>query len=79
MIRWYRRIATIMAAAVVGALVPAVAWAQTDPVAVAVGDELARRRTRGGGIVGIVGTLCCLAVVALIVLVILLVARRRSR
>ena len=79
MIRWYRRIATVTTAAVVGVLVPAVAWAHTDPVAVAAGEELARRRTKAGGAIGIVGLLCCLVVVAIVVLGVLLVARRRSR
>jgi uncharacterized membrane-anchored protein len=82
MIRWYRRMAALVSAAVIGALLPAVAWAHTDPVAVAVGDELAKRKVkvgRGLGAAGALGTICCLAVIAVIVIAVVLLLRRRSK
>ncbi|MBT8224104.1 MAG: hypothetical protein HKP61_07140 [Dactylosporangium sp.] len=79
MIRWYRWIAALVGGAVAGALVPAVAWAHTDPAVVAVGEELAKRKARSGvAAVGFGGALCCLLVVALIVLVVVMIARRRK-
>lgn len=79
--RWYRRIAALLGGAALGALVPAVAWAHTNPVAVAVGEDLARRRVgRGGGLIGgLLGAICCLFVVAVIVIIVLMVARKRRR
>jgi len=80
MTRWYRRIAALVTAGVVGALVPVAAWAQTSPTVVAVGDNLARKKVgRAVGAIGVFGTLCCLLVVAVIVLGVVLIVRRRAR
>jgi hypothetical protein len=74
--RWWLRLASVAAAAVVGVLVPAVAWAHSNPGVVAIGDELVRRRAPRGGF-GLIGGCCCLLVILLVVLIIVLVNRRR--
>jgi hypothetical protein len=61
-------------------LLPAAAWAQSRPGLLAAGDELARRRPRGGvGGFGLVGGCCCLVVVLVIALIIVLISRRRQK
>jgi hypothetical protein len=61
-----------------GMMLPAAAWAQSHPSVVTIGDELARRRVRTGGL-GLVGGCCCLLVVLVIVLIVVLVSRRRRK
>lgn len=82
-LRWCRRIAALVTAAALGVLIPAVAWAHTNPVAVAVGDELAKRRrsssVKATGAVTLFGFLCCLLFVASVVLVVILITRRKRR
>lgn len=60
-------------------MLPAAAWAQSHPSVVTIGDELARRRVRTGGLGALVGACCCLFVVLVIVLIVVLVSRRRRK
>jgi hypothetical protein len=74
----------VLSSAVLGALLPAIASAQTDPTVSFVADDLARRRVgksigKGLGFAGVFGTLCCLTVVVIIVIAVLMLARRRKR
>jgi hypothetical protein len=71
------RVAAAFAGVALALVVPAMARAAESPAALAVADELARRRPRGLGFLGGLGALCCLAVVVVIVLVVVLMMRRR--
>jgi hypothetical protein len=77
--RWSRRLAVLATTLMATVLLPAAAWASTNPTALAVGEVVAaRRRARGGsGILGLLGGICCLVILALIALPIFLVMRRR--
>ena len=76
--QWYRRIAAFVMGAILGVLVPAVAWAQTDETAVAVGDNLAKVKAgKAIGGVAVFAVLCCLVVVAIIVVVVMMIVKRR--
>ncbi|MEO3744294.1 hypothetical protein [Plantactinospora sp. B5E13] len=71
--RWWVRLTTVLGAAALTVLVPAVAWASTGPGELVL--EAARRRSRGG--FGLFGLVCCLVVVGLIVVALLVVLRNR--
>jgi uncharacterized membrane-anchored protein len=75
--RWCLRVGAVAATVVTGWLLPVAAWAQDRPGTVAVGDELARRRPRTGGL-GLVGGCCCLVVVLVVVLTVVSISRRRQ-
>ena len=76
---WAVAVACVASSLVATVLVPAVAWAHSDPAAIAVGDVLARRRSRGMSVLSFIPVLCCLVVIGLIVAIVLLVVRRRGR
>jgi hypothetical protein len=76
--RWWARLAAVGTGIGLALAVPALAWAGGSPGALAVAEEVARRRPRVGFFGGL-GALCCLAVVVIIVLGLVLATRRRRR
>jgi hypothetical protein len=77
--RWAVRLGSVGSAAALAVLVPAMAWASSHPDVIAVGDELVRRRRRGGfgALLGLPALCCCLVVAAIVVGVVMIVRRRR--
>lgn len=73
---WWARLVTVLGAASLAVLIPAVAWASSDTGQLVL--EAARPRRRGGAGLGVFGLVCCGVVVVAIVLLLVLLLRRRS-